>query len=609
MARVRTRRPDDRQERREAVVAGGHASRPRLSPAAPRRSRVDEVPDVDVRESGHARVSRSARDQLAHDRRAPGLFVLRLRPVLRLPREQPLELDEYDARACAAYRPLRAAHRALRHARRIRERQGHRRLLPHRAQWERAVPRRAASLPFGAADSIRAIDAAFQRARSEQGRRPLAHVSPESEHRFHLQEAEVVGYEVGGRVAQQHRHAAAPRPLHHQRQEAQEAVRARQENVPDERRKVLRLRSVHVHSAAAQSQRRGDGKDEDERLGKRSRRLPERSSNECRRHVFIHRRRDERLRQPRRDRPRAQGLMGHSRRAHVLPPPSIRPRSHAVRGRSHERRDDQHRRRRITKSRNADRGESRIRTRARMSARGNGSDEIRPRSDVPVVASEESLRARRVVHADRGRLESIDHDDRECLSRLQERAMKIIHDPVRSPHAPETAKYGLLGAFVAGADALRLPVRLTADGKLAVLEDDDVSRLTGAQGLVSKMTWREVRALNFGANFKAANGNAFTYASSADTFPMLLDYLPSELIIVADLKTSDTKLAHDVAQSAVNRGFDASLIVLGTKEQLDVVKSVSSKIGTDFTVVPLAQLESASASNIIVKAEDARLLV
>jgi len=185
--------------------------------------------------------------------------------------------------------------------------------------------------------------------------------------------------------------------------------------------------------------------------------------------------------------------------------------------------------------------------------------------------------------------------------------MKIIHDPVRSPHAPETAKYGLLGAYVAGADALRLPIRLTADGKLAVLEDDDVSRLTGAQGLVSKMTWKEVRALNFGANFKTANGTAFTYPSSADTFPMLLDYLPSDLIIVADLKTSDTKLAHDVAQTAVNRGVDANLVVLGTKEQLDVVKSVSSKISVDFTIVPLDQLKSASASNIIVKAGDARL--
>ena len=183
--------------------------------------------------------------------------------------------------------------------------------------------------------------------------------------------------------------------------------------------------------------------------------------------------------------------------------------------------------------------------------------------------------------------------------------MKIIHDPVRSPHAPETAKYGLLGAYVAGADALRLPVRVTADGKLAVLEDDDVSRLTGTQGSVAKMNWKDLRALDFGAKFGA------TYPSAAETFPVLLDFLPSELTIVADLKVPDKQLAHDVAAAAAHRGTDANLIILGTKEQQAEAKKVSAKITTEVTVIKLADLSGAPASppahSLIVAAADTRL--
>jgi len=188
--------------------------------------------------------------------------------------------------------------------------------------------------------------------------------------------------------------------------------------------------------------------------------------------------------------------------------------------------------------------------------------------------------------------------------------MKIIHDPVRSPHAPETAKFGLLGAYVAGADALRLPIRLTTDGKLAVLEDDDVSRLTGTQGSVAKMKWSEIHALDFGATFKSANGSAFAYPSAANTFPMLLDYLPPEVTIVADLRSNEKQVAHDVANAAQHRGLDANLIILGTKEQRDEAKKVSSKVRTDFTVVSLSDLSGAAAPpppQAIVNAADARL--
>jgi len=128
--------------------------------------------------------------------------------------------------------------------------------------------------------------------------------------------------------------------------------------------------------------------------------------------------------------------------------------------------------------------------------------------------------------------------------------MKIIHDPARSPHAPETARYGLLGAIVAGADALRLPVRLTSDGYAVVIEED-----------VAGKTLKELRAIDFGANFKSNDGQPFAYRARIETLPMLLDYLPDDVWYVIDLKDAKTKLARTVVNALANRGVDDHAIV------------------------------------------------
>jgi len=133
--------------------------------------------------------------------------------------------------------------------------------------------------------------------------------------------------------------------------------------------------------------------------------------------------------------------------------------------------------------------------------------------------------------------------------------IKIIYDPVRSPHAPETQRFGLLGAIVAGADALRLPVRLTSDGYIVVLEDETIDRLTGQKGRVAEMTLKQLRDLDFGATFRASDGQPFAYRSRVETLPMLLDYLPNDIWYVIDVKEPKKKLVNDVVKAFTNRGM------------------------------------------------------
>jgi glycerophosphoryl diester phosphodiesterase len=64
-----------------------------------------------------------------------------------------------------------------------------------------------------------------------------------------------------------------------------------------------------------------------------------------------------------------------------------------------------------------------------------------------------------------------------------------------SVEQPENTIEAFEAAIDAGADAVELDVRMTADGMAVVMHDPDVSRTTDGHGLVSEMTLEDVRRL------------------------------------------------------------------------------------------------------------------
>ena len=61
--------------------------------------------------------------------------------------------------------------------------------------------------------------------------------------------------------------------------------------------------------------------------------------------------------------------------------------------------------------------------------------------------------------------------------------------------AVENTVEALRIAFEEGADGVEFDVQLTADGELVVFHDDQLRSLTGAEGRVSDLSWRALRAL------------------------------------------------------------------------------------------------------------------
>lgn len=68
--------------------------------------------------------------------------------------------------------------------------------------------------------------------------------------------------------------------------------------------------------------------------------------------------------------------------------------------------------------------------------------------------------------------------------------------------APENTLASFQAALDSGADVIELDVHLSADGKVVVLHDPSLVRLTGKIGYVSELSLNELKQLNVAANFK-----------------------------------------------------------------------------------------------------------
>lgn len=66
-------------------------------------------------------------------------------------------------------------------------------------------------------------------------------------------------------------------------------------------------------------------------------------------------------------------------------------------------------------------------------------------------------------------------------------------------HGPENTLAAIAAGIALGVDFVEVDVRRTRDGRMILLHDANVDRTTDGRGLVSEMTWDEVRRLDAGA--------------------------------------------------------------------------------------------------------------
>jgi glycerophosphoryl diester phosphodiesterase len=68
-------------------------------------------------------------------------------------------------------------------------------------------------------------------------------------------------------------------------------------------------------------------------------------------------------------------------------------------------------------------------------------------------------------------------------------------------HHPENSLPAIQAAVAAGMDYVELDIRTTSDGKLVLMHDATVNRMTNGKGKVVEMTYDEIRGLDLGVRF------------------------------------------------------------------------------------------------------------
>lgn len=135
---------------------------------------------------------------------------------------------------------------------------------------------------------------------------------------------------------------------------------------------------------------------------------------------------------------------------------------------------------------------------------------------------------------------------------------KIFAHRGASGYAPENTMEAFKLAIQQGADGIELDVHLTKDGKVVVIHDDTIDRVSNGRGAVKDMTLRQLRKYSFNNGMKEYGDVKI---------PLLKDVLelvkPTNLVINIELKPSgknNQKLVEKVLRQVEKAGMEDRVI-------------------------------------------------
>jgi glycerophosphoryl diester phosphodiesterase len=137
-------------------------------------------------------------------------------------------------------------------------------------------------------------------------------------------------------------------------------------------------------------------------------------------------------------------------------------------------------------------------------------------------------------------------------------------------HHPENTLPAFQGAVDSGADFLELDVRTTSDGKLVLMHDATVDRMTGGKGDVAKMTFEDLRKLEVGVNL----GPGFA-GTRIPTFDEALAFARGKIGVYIDSKRIS---AADAVAAVRRHDMEDRVVVYGDPKYLREVGMLSPQM-------------------------------
>ena len=137
-------------------------------------------------------------------------------------------------------------------------------------------------------------------------------------------------------------------------------------------------------------------------------------------------------------------------------------------------------------------------------------------------------------------------------------------------HHPENTLPAFQAAVDAGADFFELDVRTTSDGKLVLMHDATVDRMTGGKGEVAVLLFEDLRKLEVGVNL----GPGFS-GTRIPTFDEALELAQGKIGVYIDSKRIS---AADAVAAVRGHNMEDRVVVYGDPKYLKEVGQLSPKM-------------------------------
>jgi glycerophosphoryl diester phosphodiesterase len=144
--------------------------------------------------------------------------------------------------------------------------------------------------------------------------------------------------------------------------------------------------------------------------------------------------------------------------------------------------------------------------------------------------------------------------------------LRIGHRGARA-YAPENTIASFKKALEIGVDAVELDVRKTKDNQLVVIHDEDIKRTTDGEGLVCKLTLKQIKG------FSGEGGEKIPTLEEA------LDFLDKKVKVFVELK--EEGIEERVLKVVHDRGLEKNVVIVSFLEDaLRKVRELDGEIET-----------------------------
>ena len=185
--------------------------------------------------------------------------------------------------------------------------------------------------------------------------------------------------------------------------------------------------------------------------------------------------------------------------------------------------------------------------------------------------------------------------------------IKIIAHRGSHLQVPENTVAAYENAIAEGADYVEVDLRTTKDGKLVVLHDESVKKMTGKDALIQNLDFDEIKNLKIAP---VAPGDTKIY--SIPTFESVLALCKGKINIYLDFKEANVAQTYKLIRQA---GMQKSVVIyLNKKEQYGQWKKVApamplmASLPENSTVSEIKNFLSKTPVDVVDNAQDASLI-